>query len=121
MILRMWHGYTAPQNADAYYSMLQEMILPGLHRVSGYRGAYVARRHVENEVEFMTLTLWDSKAAVHAFSTDGRAVIHKEAVPPAHSLRRILDSLRWNVCPLGKYSEVVSHSVDFSPCRSTLY
>src|SRR2546428_6619705 len=60
MILRMWHGYTAPQNADAYHAMLQETILPGLDRVSGYRGAYVARRHVENEVEFMTLTLWDS-------------------------------------------------------------
>src|SRR5437879_13910469 len=64
MILRMWHGYTAPQNADAYHAMLQETILPGLDRVSGYRGAYVARRHVENEVEFMTLTLWDSMDAV---------------------------------------------------------
>jgi heme-degrading monooxygenase HmoA len=81
MILRMWHGYTAPQNADAYHAMLQETILPGLDRVSGYRGAYVARRHVENEVEFMTLTLWDSMDAVHAFSADGRAVIHKAAAP----------------------------------------
>lgn len=81
MILRMWRGYTLPQNAGAYNAMLQETILPGLHRVSGYRGAYVARRNVGNEVEFLTLTLWDSMEAVHAFSTDGRAVIHKEAAP----------------------------------------
>jgi len=81
MILRMWRGYTAPQNADAYYAMLQETILPGLHRVSGYRGAYVARRNIEKEVEFLTLTLWDSMDDVMAFSSDGRAVIHESARP----------------------------------------
>jgi heme-degrading monooxygenase HmoA len=81
MILRIWRGCTAPQNANAYYAMLQETILPGLHRVSGYRGAYVARRNVENEVEFLTLTLWDSMDAVRVFSADGRAVIHEAAAP----------------------------------------
>ena len=81
MILRLRHGYTAPQGADAYEAMLRETILPGLHRVSGYRGAYVARRNVESEVEFMTLTMWDSMDAVHAFSGNGRAVIHETARP----------------------------------------
>ena len=33
------------------------------------------------EVEFMTLTMWDSMDAVHAFSGNGRAVIHETARP----------------------------------------
>jgi heme-degrading monooxygenase HmoA len=59
--------------------MLRETILPGIHRIAGYRGAYLARRNGDQEVEFMTLTLWESMDAVRAFSDDGRAVIHDAA------------------------------------------
>jgi heme-degrading monooxygenase HmoA len=61
--------------------MLRETILPGIHRVEGYRGAYLARRNGDHEVEFVTVTLWESMDAVRAFSTDGRAVIHDAARP----------------------------------------
>jgi heme-degrading monooxygenase HmoA len=82
MVLRVWRGYTAPPDADTYETMLRETILPGIHRVKGYRGAYLARRDHNQEVEFLTITLWESMDAVRAFSTDGRAVIHDAA----HSL-----------------------------------
>ena len=81
MVLRIWRGYTAAENADKYEAMLRETILPGIHRIPGYRGAYLARREQEQEVEFITLTLWESIDAVHAFSEDGRAVIHDNARP----------------------------------------
>ena len=81
MVLRMWHGYTAPENADRYEAMLKGTILPGIHRIAGYRGAYLARRNGEQEVEFLTLTLWESIEVVRAFSGDGRAVIHDAARP----------------------------------------
>jgi len=42
MVLRVWRGYTAPQDADTYEAMLRETILPGIHRIAGYRGAYLA-------------------------------------------------------------------------------
>ena len=81
MVLRMWRGYTAPENADRYEAMLKGTILPGIHRIDGYRGAYLARRNGEQEVEFLTLTLWESMEVVRAFSDDGRAVIHDAARP----------------------------------------
>src|SRR5207248_7174824 len=81
MILRVWRGYTVPQDADAYEAMLRETILPDIHRVAGYRGAYLGRRNADQEVEFLTLTLWESMDAVRAFSHDGTAVIHDTARP----------------------------------------
>jgi heme-degrading monooxygenase HmoA len=93
MVLRVWRGYTAPQDADTYEVMLGETILPGIHRVEGYRGAYLARLDGDHEVEFLTITLWESMDAVRVFSTDGGAVIHDAARPLLITLRPILGPL----------------------------
>jgi antibiotic biosynthesis monooxygenase (ABM) superfamily enzyme len=81
MITRLWHGWTAPANADAYENLLRTKILPGIHRVAGYRGAHVLRRNAGNEVEFITLTMFDSMDAVRAFAGPeyDRAVVLPEA------------------------------------------
>ena len=82
MISRIWHGWTTRGNADAYEARLRADILPGIHRVQGYRGAYLLRRDAgESEVEFVTMTLFDDIAAVRKFAGDDyeRAVIHPEA------------------------------------------
>jgi heme-degrading monooxygenase HmoA len=81
MIARTWHGYTTAQNADAYERLLKTTILPGIHRVAGYRGAYLLRRAVGSEVEFVTVTLWDSLDAVREFAGPDyeKAVILEEA------------------------------------------
>ena len=80
MIARVWHGWTAPQNADAYEGLLKSKILPGIHRVKGYRGAHLLRREAGKEVEFITVTLWESMAAVREFSgPEGHAVVPPEA------------------------------------------
>lgn len=42
MIARVWHGCTAPEHADANEAMLKPELLPGINRVSGYRGSYAA-------------------------------------------------------------------------------
>jgi heme-degrading monooxygenase HmoA len=68
MIARLWRGQTTVDNADAYENLLRTKILPGIHSVEGYRGAYVLRRDVEAGVEFVTLTLFDSMEAVRAFA-----------------------------------------------------
>jgi heme-degrading monooxygenase HmoA len=68
MIGRIWHGWTAPENADAYEQLLRSQILPGIHRIPGYRGAQLLRRDADAEVEFVTLTLFDSLEAVRAFA-----------------------------------------------------
>ena len=68
MITRLWRGYTKPENADAYHQLLAKKILPGIHRVKGYHGTYLLRRDLEAEVEFITLTLWDSLDAIREFA-----------------------------------------------------
>jgi heme-degrading monooxygenase HmoA len=80
MISRLWHGWTTADNADAYEDLLRTTILPGIQRVAGYKGAYLLRRDVEDGVEFVTITLWESMEAVRAFAGADHAVA---VVPPA--------------------------------------
>ncbi len=68
MIARIWHGYTKPADADAYEAMLKPELLPGISKVNGYRGSYLLRRDLGNEVEFITIMLWDSVEAIRAFT-----------------------------------------------------
>jgi heme-degrading monooxygenase HmoA len=81
MIARIWHGWTKPENAEAYRRLLVEKILPGIHRVAGYRGAYLFSRSDARESEFVTVTLWDSMDAVEEFagSDSAHAVVPEEA------------------------------------------
>jgi heme-degrading monooxygenase HmoA len=66
VIARMWHGYTKPEHADGYEAMLKPELLPGLSKVRGYRGSYLLRRDAGDEVEFVTIILWDSIDAIRA-------------------------------------------------------
>ncbi len=80
MIARLWHGWTRPENAEKYQNLLQSHILPGIHRVTGYNGAWLMRRDVGNEVEFITVTLWQNWDAIREFSGPaGHAVVPDEA------------------------------------------
>lgn len=85
MIGRFWRGWTTRENADAYETLLRTKVLPGIHRVDGYRGAYLMRRDVKEGVEFATLTFFESMDAVRAFAGEDYEV----AVVPAEA-RRLL-------------------------------
>ena len=60
MIARIWHGYTTPENADAYEAMLKPELLPGISKVAGYKGSYLMRKASGDDIEFITIMLWDS-------------------------------------------------------------
>ena len=78
MISRIWHGWTTHDNADKYESLLRADILPGIHRIRGYTGAYLLRRDApDDEVEFLTMTQFtDIKAVIEFAGKDyERAVI----------------------------------------------
>ena len=70
MIYRIWHGWTTPENADRYEALLKEEIFPGIasKNISGYRGIQLLRRHLNNEVEFMTIMQFESFEAVQKFA-----------------------------------------------------
>jgi len=81
MISRIWHGWTARENADAYENLLRREVLPGIHRVGGFKGAHLLRRNLNDEVEFVTICLFDSLDAVKEFAGEDYevAVILPEA------------------------------------------
>lgn len=66
MIARIWHGYTKPEHADAYEAMLKPELLPGISSAKGYLGSYLLRRPLGNEIEFVTIILWQSIDALRA-------------------------------------------------------
>lgn len=66
MIARICHGYTKPEDADAYEAMLKPELLPGISGVRGYRGSYLLRRVADAEIEFVTIMIWDSIDAIRA-------------------------------------------------------
>ena len=70
MILRIWHGWTTPKNADIYENLLKEEIFPAIasKNVSGYRGIQLLRRQLGNEVEFITIMHFDTLEAVKQFA-----------------------------------------------------
>jgi heme-degrading monooxygenase HmoA len=82
MIGRLWSGRTEPANADDYEAFLRDDLLPSVAELEGAQGAYVLRREtLDGAVEFVTLTLFDSIAAVRAFAGEDEdlAVIEPRA------------------------------------------
>ena len=82
MIVRIWHGWTSPANADAYERLLREEIFRGIARrtIAGYRGIELLRRQTGNEVEFVTVMRFDSLDAVRDFAGEDYEVA---VVPPS--------------------------------------
>ncbi len=70
MISRIWRGWTTPQNADAYESLLRNEIFPGIvgRNVAGFRRIELFRAPVGDEVEFVTVMWFDSLDAVRSFA-----------------------------------------------------
>ena len=81
MIARVWRGRTTRENAAAYEELLGTTILPGIDRIRGFRGAELFRRELGDEVEFVTVTRFDSLDAVREFAGEEyeRAVISEQA------------------------------------------
>jgi antibiotic biosynthesis monooxygenase (ABM) superfamily enzyme len=70
MISRIWHGWTTPENADAYESLLKSEIFQGIQsrEIPGYRGINLLRRDHGGEVEFVTIMWFDNIEAVRSFA-----------------------------------------------------
>lgn len=86
MIARIWHGWTTPENADAYERVLRTEVIPGIEAMAipGLRGSVeVLRRDREDEVEFLTIMRFDSLDAVKAFVGEDHEVAHVPAAARA--------------------------------------
>ena len=78
MICRIWHGWTTPENADAYESVVRGEVIPGIEamRIPGFRHIDLMRRELDGEVEFVTMMWFDDLESIKAFTGEDYAVSH---------------------------------------------
>jgi len=83
MIIRIWHGWTTPENADAYEALLKREVFAGIaaKSITGYQKIDLLRRPAGAEVEFVTVMRFSSLDDVKAFVGEDyeRAYVPAEA------------------------------------------
>lgn len=92
MIARSWRGWTTPDNADRYESLLKSDIIPGIEGlgIRGFLGIELWRLDESDQVEFVTTMWFDSIDAIRAFAGEEYEVA---VVPPrARALLARFDS-----------------------------
>lgn len=68
MICRIWHGRTLRARADEYARFLEARAVPDYRAVPGNRDVLVVRRDEAEVTHFLTITRWESEAAIEAFA-----------------------------------------------------
>jgi hypothetical protein len=101
MIARIWHGWTTNENADLYESLLKNEIFPGIgqKKIEGYRKISLLKCSKGDEVEFITIMLFDDLNAVKVFAGNN----FEESYVPQKA-RQIL--LRFDA--LSKHYEIIN-------------
>jgi uncharacterized protein YciI/heme-degrading monooxygenase HmoA len=81
MVLRMWRGRATVEKSGEYVDHVTKKVFPALRAIEGHRGAYLLRRSVDDAIEFVVLTLWESMQAVRRFAgvKPEKAVVEPEA------------------------------------------
>ena len=81
LILRMWKARSTVEKSGEYVQHATIKVFPTLRAIAGYRGAYLLRRAVDDAIELVVLTLWDSMEAIRKFAGDelGKAVVEPDA------------------------------------------
>ena len=89
MICRLWRGWTTPEDADAYESLVRTEVIPAIEarKIPGFRQIDLMKRDLDGEIEFQTLMWFDSLDAIKAFMGEDYSVSH---VPP--EARAVLNS-----------------------------
>lgn len=70
MIVRIWHGRVPSQKAALYRAFLNERAIPDYRSVPGNISVHVLERTDGSVTHFVTLTFWDSIAAIRSFAGD---------------------------------------------------
>jgi heme-degrading monooxygenase HmoA len=68
MIVRIWRGETSADKAATYLQYLEATGVADYTRTAGNRGVLVLRRAVEDRLEWLTISWWDSIEDVRAFA-----------------------------------------------------
>src|SRR4029453_17304858 len=77
MISRHWRGLAKAERADDYVAHLRGDTLPQLSAIPGFVDARILKRAIQEGVEFLIVTQWDSLQAIQRFAGEDaeRAVV----------------------------------------------
>jgi heme-degrading monooxygenase HmoA len=80
MIARTWRGVVRTEDADAYAGYIRQTGFSQYGQTPGNRGAWMLRRDEGERTEFVTLSFWESEAAIRDFAGDDieAAVLYPE-------------------------------------------
>ena len=68
MLVRMWHGMTRAEDAPEYLRFLEARAVPDYRSVPGNLGVQILHRLEGARAHFLTVTWWESRAALAAFA-----------------------------------------------------
>ena len=68
MIARIWRGAVRAEDAPAYAAYVQQTGIKGYQRTPGNLGAWALWRVAGEQAEFVTVSLWESRAAIEGFA-----------------------------------------------------
>lgn len=68
MIARIWHGRTRLADSDRYLQFLRDRAIPDYQSIPGNLAVFILRREEADAAHFITLTHWESRAAIEAFA-----------------------------------------------------
>ena len=97
MVVRMWKALSTTDRADDYIRHATKTVFPKIHAIEGNRGEYLLRRDVEDGVELVVLTLWESMEAVRRFAGPDPhvAVVEPEAPAFLNSFDEYVTHYEW--------------------------
>ncbi len=68
MIARIWRGAVRAEDVAAYAEYVERTGIDGYRRTPGNRGAWALWRIDGDRAEFITVSLWESRAAIEGFA-----------------------------------------------------
>jgi len=82
MIIREWRGRATRAKAADYPTHFRANVAPALQRTPGFLGVHLSQRWLDDGIEFLVLTRWQSIEAIQAFAGNDidKAVVEPDAV-----------------------------------------
>lgn len=70
MISRHWIGVVKKEMVSQYLAHLEKTVIPNLIKSDGVKNAYYLKREVDQGIEFLIVTEWDSVDSIKKFAGD---------------------------------------------------
>ncbi|MBV8394550.1 MAG: antibiotic biosynthesis monooxygenase [Alphaproteobacteria bacterium] len=93
MIARTWRARATAAKAPAYVKHFTEAVAPHLKELAGHKGAWLLQREAGGGVEFVAITLWESRKVIEAFAGEniGRSHVEPEGQAALESFDHFAD------------------------------